>query len=607
MSFSDTWYDVYAQALFGRSIRSALIYDLVYKALGAAMLVPLMAFVLSRLILSSGSLSIANEAIVEFALSIPGLLFALLALTFTLTSIYAEQAGLMHIASGASGGRSTRWMDALATVLSALPRLLLLALWQAGILLAWLLPLAAIAAFTYLTLLNDHDISWYLTNRPPELRYALLIGGLLGCIAAGVICRYLVEWALTIPVCLYEGETGRSALRRAQELIRGHRLRALALLVINLMLALVISAAVLWLSDQLVEKLLGAIQGIRALIFASALSLALLLALTALMSFLVLTVYAVLIVHLYLKILGVDGLPAERWERAAKAARMPRWTIIVLLAVLLGGALLIAQNKLQDLRIGQDVKVTAHRGSSRYAPENSLSAIHRAITDGADYAEIDVQETADGVVVLLHDTDLMRVAGLPTKIWNAKYQDLRRVDVGRWFSEDFFGERILTLEEALIAAGRRIDLNIELKFNGHDQQLAERVVDLVQQADFAERCIITSLSQQGLARVRELAPELRIGQIVSVAVGDTRKLDVDLLSMNLHQVTAKRVRANRRAGLQTHVWTVNDPADMARMLDYGVDNLITDEPAQLRAMITERAKLSDAELLLLSLGRALRD
>ncbi|HBG95020.1 MAG TPA: hypothetical protein DDY14_06785, partial [Chromatiaceae bacterium] len=130
MSFSDTWYDVYAQALFGRSIRSALIYDLVYKALGAAMLVPLMAFVLSRLILSSGSLSIANEAIVEFALSIPGLLFALLALTFTLTSIYAEQAGLMHIASGASGGRSTRWMDALATVLSALPRLLLLALWQ---------------------------------------------------------------------------------------------------------------------------------------------------------------------------------------------------------------------------------------------------------------------------------------------------------------------------------------------------------------------------------------------------------------------------------------------------------------------------------------------
>lgn len=129
----------------------------------------------------------------------------------------------------------------------------------------------------------------------------------------------------------------------------------------------------------------------------------------------------------------------------------------------------------------------------------------------------------------------------------------------------------------------------------------------MQQADFAERCIITSLSQQGLARVRELAPELRIGQIVSVAVGDTRKLDVDLLSMNLHQVTAKRVRANRRAGLQTHVWTVNDPADMARMLDYGVDNLITDEPAQLRAMITERAKLSDAELLLLSLGRALRD
>jgi hypothetical protein len=105
---------------------------------------------------------------------------------------------------------------------------------------------------------------------------------------------------------------------------------------------------------------------------------------------------------------------------------------------------------------------------------------------------------------------------------------------------------------------------------------------LVRQAGFTERCIITSLNQAGLARVRQLAPEIRIGQIVTVAVGDVTKLDVDLLSMSLDQVTPARVRANRKAGLATHVWTVNQPADMARMLDYGVDNIITDEPAKLK-------------------------
>ena len=268
---------------------------------------------------------------------------------------------------------------------------------------------------------------------------------------------------------------------------------------------------------------------------------------------------------------------------------------------------MIADNRLQDLRVGRDVEITAHRGSSRYAPENTLSALYQAISDGADYAEIDAQETADGVVVLLHDTDLMRIAGLSTKIWEAKFDDLRRVDAGSWFSPEFAGEQIPTLEEALLVAGRRIGLNIEIKFNGHDQQLAERVVELIRKAGCTSHCVMSSLNQQGLARVRELAPEIRIGQIVTVAVGDVTKLDVDFLSMNQDQVTAAQVRINRRAGLATHVWTINDPDDMATMLDYGVDNIITDEPTTLGALVNERATRSDAELPLLALGRELRD
>jgi len=82
---------------------------------------------------------------------------------------------------------------------------------------------------------------------------------------------------------------------------------------------------------------------------------------------------------------------------------------------------------------------------------------------------------------------------------------------------------------------------------------------------------------------------------------------VDLLSINQSRVSAGVVLTNRAAGLATHVWTVNDVDDMSRMIDTGVDNIITDEPARLRTLLQERAQLSDTELLLLALSRPLKD
>ncbi|MGB5735671.1 MAG: glycerophosphoryl diester phosphodiesterase membrane domain-containing protein, partial [Thiohalocapsa sp.] len=352
MTAANIWLDVYARALSSRFIRSALVYDLLYKLLGIALLAPVAAFVLNHLIRVSGGLTITNEAIAGFMLSVPGLLFVLVTLTLTLASFYAEQAGLMHIASGAIRGRPTGWADALATTVYALPRLVHLALWQAAILLAWLLPLVAVAGGAYLVLLREHDINWYLSNHPPELWAILGIGGLLSVIAAGMLLRYLVDWALSIPVCLYEQQRGRAALRRARDLVRGHRWHALTLLTLNLSLAAAASAALFWLADSLVAVVLGALQGIGPMIAATAVSLTLLLALAAFLSFLVLTVYAVVVMHLYLEIVGTDSIPTQRSETAARQLRIPRVAVVGLLITLLGASAVIAENRLQDLRVG---------------------------------------------------------------------------------------------------------------------------------------------------------------------------------------------------------------------------------------------------------------
>ena len=606
MALIDTWFDVYARAQFGRGLRQGLAYDLVYKAIGAILLGPAFAWVLTRVIGLSGSLSIANEAIAAFLLSPAGLLFLLFALAFALLAFFAEQAGLMHVAGGASRGAAARWTDALATALAAIPRLLTLALWQAAILLLWLLPLAAAAALVYKTLLGAHDINWYLAERPPAFRVALAVGGLLAAGAAVILLRLLVNWALAIPICLYERRCGRAALTESRTRMQGHRRRGLLLLGGNLLLAVVAAAGIGWLADAAVGSLLAAVESIRLLVFLTAVGVVLLAAVGVLASFALMAVYAVVVMHLYLELLGVDGLPGPSWRQAAREARLPRWAIVAGLAALLAGAALLIHAQLDDLRLGRDVQITAHRGGGAHAPENTLSALYRAIDDGADMLEIDVQETADGVVVLLHDTDLMRVGGIPSKIWEINHEDLRTVDVGSWFSPKFANEPVPTLEEALLVSQTHVGLNIELKLNGHEQHLVEHTVEQIREAR-CRRCIITSLDQAVLARVRELAPEIRIGQIVTAAVGDPARLDVDLLSVNRKRITPDAVRANRAAGLETHVWTVNDTESMSRMIDMGVDNIITDEPARLHKLLAERAKLSDTELLLLALSRQMRD
>jgi glycerophosphoryl diester phosphodiesterase len=245
------------------------------------------------------------------------------------------------------------------------------------------------------------------------------------------------------------------------------------------------------------------------------------------------------------------------------------------------------------------VAVTAHRGSSKDAPENTLSAIRRAIDDGADFAEIDVQETADGVIVLLHDTDLKRIAGVNRKIWQSTYPEIKSLDAGSWFSPEFKGEHIPTLAEAIALSRDKIKLNIELKFNGHEKHLVESVVKIIRDHNFGSQCVITSLDYAGLRKAKQLNPDLKTGFIIAKSIGNMFRVDTDFLSLDSGIVNADVIAAARKRKKQVHVWTVNKPGSMSYFINLGVDNIITDYPAKLVAVIKERASLDDVEKFLL--------
>lgn len=237
------------------------------------------------------------------------------------------------------------------------------------------------------------------------------------------------------------------------------------------------------------------------------------------------------------------------------------------------------------------VHITAHRGTPIYAPENSLSALQYAINNGADYAEIDVQETADGEVVLLHDTNLKRVTGINKNIWDVTYDELKYYSIGKKFinpfGEKFRGEKIPSLRQAIKLCKGKIKLNIELKANGHDPELSEKVLKILEEENFKDQCIISSVNYESLKKVRNLDPTIKIGTIVYIVIEDMSNLDVDFYSIETDNATEKFIHNSHLLGREVHVWTVNNEKNMTKLIDLGVDNIITDHPYNLKNLLEE--------------------
>ena len=239
--------------------------------------------------------------------------------------------------------------------------------------------------------------------------------------------------------------------------------------------------------------------------------------------------------------------------------------------------------------------ITAHRGSSLAAPENTLSALRQAIADGADYAEIDAQSTKDGEVVLLHDGDFMRLSGDSRWLETLTLEEARQIDIGSWFSPAFAHERLATLAEAIDVVTDKLRLNIELKYNRPTPNLASAVVNRLRDKDFVDQCVVTSFNYLSLLEVKRLEPKLTVGLIVAESAKDPTRLPVDLLSVHTSAVEPGLVNRVRQAGKAIHVWTVNDPITLFRMVESGVDNVITDKPAETRAILKGRAGPSPAQ------------
>lgn len=291
----------------------------------------------------------------------------------------------------------------------------------------------------------------------------------------------------------------------------------------------------------------------------------------------------------------VDGIvpPVLEDKKAKFRSRLfvPALAVIVLV-VSLGGSWFITTfagpDQIAALLLDRYPEVTSHRGYSAVAPENTLPAFQAAIDSGSQYAELDVQETSDGVVVLTHDTNLKRCTGEDINIYDITWDELQKLDAGSFFSEEFAGTRIPSLEEVIQMCKGKIKLNIEIKNSGHNPTLEADTARVILDNDFADECVITSLSYESLEKVKEVAPEIKTGYILAIGVGDYYELPAsDFFSVETTFITPGIVNIIHNRGKEVHAWTVDTEEDARKMIDAGVDNIITGNPPMIQEMIAE--------------------
>jgi glycerophosphoryl diester phosphodiesterase len=233
----------------------------------------------------------------------------------------------------------------------------------------------------------------------------------------------------------------------------------------------------------------------------------------------------------------------------------------------------------------------AHRGAGGW-PENTMAAFEAAVRLGYRYVETDVQVTADGVLVVLHDDRLDRLTDRSGKVAELRYAEVRRARVAGQ-------EPIPTLEE-LLGTWPDLRVNIEPKHDACVEPLAK----VIRRTDSLHRVCVGSFSDRRTAQVRQL-----LGPGLCTALGprgvawlrlaswaplpgrvSAACAQVPLDFQGLPLVDARFLRTAHRHGLQVHVWTIDDPAQMEALLDLGVDGIMTDRPEILKAVLRGRGQ-----------------
>ena len=415
----------------------------------------------------------------------------------------------------------------------------------------------------------------------------------------GLIVLFSLRYIFVIHIYNVEKVDYFEAIKRSKEILKGNRVKVLAgvcswlivMLVLPGLLSYIYSGPILYsvIHSELAIRVTGVIyETIRivgVVIYA-------IFGLPLIYSFICNSYYD--LIPKKEKAPNIDDLDSSD-PKNKKRIGIKSFAVVLAVAVIMDGGFYLLK-RYNVISINADylnkVKVTAHRGDSKKAPENTLAAFEKAIENGADVIELDVRETKDGEIVIMHDESLKRTCGENVKVGNLTYEELLKYSPTAAYKgkhkDDYVDEKIPTLREAIELIGDRADINIELKPAKTDKHLEESVAQIIGEYDYYDHCVVASLVYKSIKKTKKADPRIKTIYVMAMAMGDFYSLKyADGFSIKHRFINREVIKNSHKAGKEVYAWTIDDKEVLENMMLLDVDSIITNNPGYIRRAMYE--------------------
>lgn len=576
--------------LLRKSKRHVLLFELTYKLLAVAIVYPLLIAAINICMKVAGISYLTNEYIVK-ALTNPVVVIACFigVMVFVGYCIY-EMAYLAVCFETKRKGNNASIIDNIYNAFLRLKKLIRVQ--SIPLFLFIFVAIIFINVTIVCNLVFSETISNLLGNILRRNRY--MIYAAVGLVAA-FIYFFVIRGIFSFNVFMMEGKSFRECYKKSTQIVKKNWLNIICTVIVYNIAIL----AIIWAFYVVISVVL--IAGVKLLDMAylgSAVYLSVLRVIKSGVSFFLVFISIPcsfsMISFMYYRYCNLEDIEFEFVDIDEGSARINRiiYATVLCLSITLDVLYVLISfnnNPFERVAIFHSTQITAHRGASKERPENTMAAFSKAIEDMADCIELDVQMTSDGYIVVMHDTSAYRTTGVAKNITDMTYAEVKNLDAGYWFSEKYRGERVPSLEEVLKLAKGKIKLNIEIKAAPDSEEVAQKVVELIDKYSMEDECVITSFDYDALIKVKKYNKDIQTGYILSVAYGKFYEIDgVDFFSVNASFLTKRVVDAIHNSGKQVYAWTVNNDASIKNLANKGVDNIITDAPVLAREVVYSR-------------------
>lgn len=569
---------------------------LTFRLLALAILAPTIGAIIALSIQLSHQKALTDQDIAAFVLSPVGAIVAIAVVSLVIASLILDFTAMSVALLLPDASPIVALRKSVAFVAANFVKLVLFC---NGLILRVLVisaPFAAVSAYIAFVKLAEFDINYYLTYWPPVFVKTVVLIGLLLAAMVGTLIFFLSGWAIALHLFLNKKIRVGAALKESRQLLEGHR--------VDLIVHILIWGAIRF-----------AVLALIALIFSGLTAVALdqsgvNLRVTVIFLLLIFSVWGIVLTgitamtngslaSLLLKFFetatGVDSDNQTIITREIHLPKIKLWAIVTGAVAVISIAFVLLGTLMERVKVNTSVQIIAHRGAAALRPENTMASIEKSLEDKTDWVEIDVQESAEGEIIVAHDSDFMKLADNPLKTWESTRAELDRIDIGSWFDPSYANERTPLLVDVLRAAKGRSKVVIELKYYGHNVDLEAEVIRIVEEEQMVDQVSLMSLKYPAVEKLRAMRPEWELGVLAATAVGDVTQLDADFLALNSGQISAKLIRHAHKNGKVVYAWTVDDPVQMSSLITMGVDGLITNDPALARSVFEYNLSLTSVE------------